>query len=365
MKTTEVLYRLALCRIRGIGPVRFKKIIEQVDDTSFLFSTTKKILRKDFELTEQVASDILSFHQFESVQQEMLILEKHGIEILFHDDPRYPKRLVLCTDSPSVLFFKGNLEALEKPMVSIIGTRHHTEYGRALCAEVVQELSKYPCCIVSGLAFGIDITAHKSALQFQVPTIGVLAHGLQEVYPLPHARVATDMQVRGGLLTEFLWNTRPARENFPTRNRIVAGMSEATIIIETGARGGSMITAEMAYSYNRDVLCFPGRTTDIRSAGCNNLIKQMKAQLVTQPSDIIQALGWNKPLPKPRQRQLFIELTEEERRVLDTLNSSEGMHIDDLLQQSELSASKLSNAMLSLEMQGLLRVKPGKMVIMV
>lgn len=365
MKTKEAFYRLALNAIKGIGPIRFKKIVDTLQDTSLLFSATKKVLLHEFGLPRAVVDELKAFTDFSAIEQELTLIDTHGIQVYFHDDPEYPEKLSMCADAPPIIFYKGQKEALSQTCVSIIGTRKHTDYGKKLCEDVVLALSKYPVTIVSGLAYGIDSIAHQQAVKGGQSTIGVVAHGLKEMYPAGHAGLARQMQQQGGLLSEYFYETPAAKENFPSRNRIVAGMSDATIIIETDRRGGSMITAELAYSYNRDVLCFPGKVTDSKSAGCNYLIKTLKAQMVTSGEDIIHALGLVPKKKNDIQRHLFLHLSEEEQRLVDSLRRAEMLHMDELLVQSTLSTSQLSNAMLSLELQGVIQVKPGKMVCLI
>lgn len=362
MKTKDIFYRLALHRVKGIGPLRYRRIVEGLEDLQTLFSSSKKFLKHELSLPTGIVHAIANFNEFNLIENEIELLEKHRIKLFFFDDPDYPPLLKNCQDAPSLLFFQGNLESLKRPALSFIGTRYHTDYGRKQCAQIIQDLSSQSITIVSGLAYGIDALSHQSALEHNLPTIGVLAHGLGEMYPYAHKSLSQKMLEKGGLISEYFYHTKAGRDQFPSRNRIVAGMSQATVIIETDVKGGSMITAEMAYSYNRDVFCVPGRIGDSKSAGCHLLIKQLKGQLITGASDILEALGWNRIEKKATQRKLFIQFNEEENQIIQALETKTLMHIDDLFNASQLNQSQYSSALLSLEMQGILRIKPGKMV---
>ncbi len=363
MKKDELFYRLALCKVDGIGPVRFKKLIEQVGSAEEIFSKSFKQLKSLSGLSEANVHAIKGFIGFSLIENEINFAEKHGIRILDFEHQDYPKRLSYCVDSPSILFYKGTADLNQQRIVSIIGTRLFTEYGRRVCEELVVGLKTYDVSVVSGLAFGIDAIAHKASLKSEMPTIGVVAHGLDTIYPGAHQKLSNEMLLNGGLVSEYYSGTKAEKGNFPARNRIVAGMSDATIIIETDIKGGSMITAEIADSYNRDVFCVPGRIHDSKSNGCNYLIKSLKAQMVTNAEDIANSLGWNQQKKlKGNQRNLFIELSSNESMIFELLKSNEVMHIDEFYAHTKLSSSELASSILSLEMQHIIRVAPGKLV---
>jgi DNA processing protein len=366
MEKNELFYRLALSRVEGIGPVRFKKLIEQFGSASEIFTKKFKQLKSVHGLSEANAHAILHFKDFSPVEEELTFAEKNGIWILDDTQDAYPQRLKHCIDSPSVLFYKGNADLNQTRIVSVIGTRLFTEYGRRTCDELIEGLKPYDVMVVSGLAFGIDAIAHKASVRNEMPTVGVVAHGLDTLYPAAHRTLAREILVNGGLLSEYFSNTKADKGNFPARNRIVAGMADATVIIETDIRGGSMITAELAYSYNRDVFCMPGRITDAKSSGCNYLIKSLKGQMITQAEDIVNGLGWSQQKkPKSVQRNLFIELNTHETLIVELLKSKELMHIDEFYTHSMLNSSELATSLLSLEMQNVIRVMPGKLVSLV
>lgn len=360
---TERYYKLALSLVNGIGPTKFRKIIEIVGSAEEVFKSNKKYLKKIQGISDSNVVNIKEFELFSKVEKEFEYCEKNRIEILDFSHDNYPNMLRNCVDAPPILFFKGNADFNSRRCISIIGTRSNTEYGRKVCEELVEQLKPYNVNIISGLAYGVDAIAHKKALKSEIPTVAVLAHGLDTIYPPAHANLSKEMIENGGVMTEYFTNTKPDKGNFPTRNRIVAGMSEATIVIETDIRGGSMITAELAYSYNRDVFCVPGRIYDSKSAGNNHLIKSLKGQMITNADDIAISLGWKLSNKKQQvQRQLFINLTNDEQRVYDILKENEQMHLDQIMIQTELSSAQLATCMLSLEMQQIIKVLPGKLL---
>jgi DNA processing protein len=261
-----------------------------------------------------------------------------------------------------LLYYKGNKSLNEGRFISIIGTRNNTSYGKNVTENFVAALQAHDVTIVSGLAFGIDAIAHKAALQNKLPTLGVLAHGLHTIYPGEHAQIAREIIETGGLLTEFTSRCHADKHNFPRRNRIVAGISDATIVIETAARGGSMITAEYAYSYNRDVFACPGKISDSKSEGCNMLIRQNKAILLTDAQQLLEIMGWQSaPRQSTIQKQLFVDLSTNEKNIVDLLSSQSCLHIDEINFKSNLNNSLVAAAILNLELAGIVQSLPGKM----
>lgn len=361
----ELLYQLALTLIPNIGPVQ-AKILLQHCNAEEIFHAKKTFLEKIEGIGPVRAAAIVAFKDFSQAEEEIKFIEKYKIKPLFLTDTAYPKRLLNCYDSPTLLFYKGEADLNAPKIVAIIGTRSHTDYAKQVSEKLVKELTEQNITVVSGLAFGVDGIAHKASIKNGLPTIGVLAHGLDQIYPAEHAGLAKDMiKHNGGLLTEFRSKSKPDKHNFPTRNRIVAGMSDATIVIETGLKGGSMITAELANSYNKDVFAIPGKVTDLKSSGCNYLIKNNKAMLLTDAAELIQVMQWEDKAKskkeKRSQRELFIEMTSEEKIVVDILKEKETVHIDEINGKSGLSSSAVAGAMLNLELQGVISSKPGKM----
>ncbi len=360
--SNDLLYQIALTLVANIGPVQAKILTEHFANTEAIFKASKKELGNIEGIGEVRAKCIKMFDNFSTAEKEIEFVEKYKIQTLFLKDENYPKRLLNCYDSPTLLYYRGNADVNSSKIINIIGTRNNTEYGRHQTEELINELQNLHILIVSGLAYGIDTIAHKAAVQNNLPTIGVLAHGLDIIYPSAHTGLAKQMLNNGGLLTEFKKETLPDKHNFPRRNRIVAGMSDATIVIETAVKGGSMITAELANGYNRDVFAFPGKATDIKSAGCNHLIKNNKAILLTDAAQLIEMLGWSSKKAKPKkQKELFISLTKDEQVLVDVLKEKETVHIDELFLKSGLTSSTVAAAILNLEFQNVVTSLPGKM----
>lgn len=359
----DLLYKIALTQVPMIGPVQAKILVEHFESAEAIFKAKRSSLEQIEGIGTVKAANIKHFEGFKNIENEIGFIEKNNIQPLFLTDANYPKRLLNCYDPPTMLYYSGTADISASKILSVIGTRSHTEYGKQLTEKLMNDLAAQNVLIVSGMAFGIDGVAHKAALKNNLPTVGVLAHGLDIMYPPEHAGLAKEMiNSNGGLLTEFSSCTKPDKHNFPIRNRIVAGMSDATIVIETNPKGGSMITANLAYSYNRDIFAFPGRTTDHRSSGCNKLIKENKAVLVTGADDIIEALGWKEvSRPKKLQRQLFIDFSPEEKIILDLLSEKETTHIDELNLKSNLSSGAIAAAILNLELQNVVSSLPGKL----
>ena len=303
-----------------------------------------------------------NFKDFSRAEEEIEFIKKYKITPLFLTDKNYPQRLLNCYDSPPLLYYKGNADLNCSKIVAIVGTRNHNDYGKNITEKLVEDLANEEVLIVSGLAFGIDSIAHKSAVKNNIKTVGVLAHGLDRVYPPQNTSLAKQMISAGGLLTEFKSNTNPDKPNFPGRNRIVAGISDAVVVIESGIKGGSLITAELANGYNKDVFAFPGRAGDTKSEGCNYLIKNNKAALITSAEDLLENMSWKKMqnLLRKKQRELFIELSPDEKVVVDILQTREQVQIDELYFKSKLSSSAVAQALLMLEMQGVVSSLPGK-----
>jgi DNA processing protein len=358
----DLLYRIALTQVPNIGAVQAKLLVEQFGDAASVFKAKKKEIAAVENIGEVRAKCIKSFTGFDTAGEEIAFTEKHHIKALFLSDKEYPQRLLHCYDPPTLLYYRGSADLNNPKVISIIGTRNNTDYGKEVTESLIEGLAEQNVLVVSGLAFGIDAVAHKTALRNNLKTVGVLGHGLDTIYPLQHKQLAKEMLLQGGLLTEFRKNTKADKHNFPKRNRIVAGMADATIVIETAAKGGSMITAELAYNYNRDVFAVPGKITDSKSSGCLKLIQQNKAILLTDATQLMQVMGWQdqiKPKKKPT-RELFIDLSEEERILVDLLKEKESVHIDQLYLESNLSSSSVAAAMLNLELQNVISSLPGK-----
>ena len=360
--SNDLLYQIALTLVPNIGDVHAKALAIKFGSAEAIFKAKKAELENMEGIGVVRASSIKKFTDFTSCENEVNFIEKYKITPLFITDKNYPQRLLNCYDSPTLLFYKGNTDLNASKIVSIVGTRNHTDYGKLICEKLVEELHNEQILILSGLAYGIDTIAHKASLKHNLPTVGVLAHGLDRIYPAQNKAMAKQMVEHGGLLTEFVSETIPDRQNFPKRNRIVAGMCDALIVIESSKKGGSLITAELANGYNKDVFAIPGKITDSKSEGCNYLIKNNKASLILGGADLLEMMNW-KPLNKPaqnKQRELFIEFTADERIVVDILQQQENIQIDQLYLKSGLSSSAMAAALLMLEMQGIVVSMPGK-----
>jgi DNA processing protein len=358
----DLLYQIALTLVPNIGDVHAKALINHFGDAASIFKSKKKELENFEGIGPVRANAIKEFTDFNRAADEISFIEKYKIKAIFLTDKDYPKRLLNCYDSPSMLYYRGNADLNSLKILGIVGTRNNNEYGKNVCERIIAELEDENILIVSGLAFGIDTIAHKAALKNSMKTIGVVAHGLDQIYPSQNKSLARQMIENGGLLTEFRSGAIPDKQNFPIRNRIVAGMCDAIVVIESGKKGGSLITAELANGYNKDVFAVPGRINDSKSEGCNFLIKSNKAALITSAADIIENLCWQEQKSKTvkKQRELFIELNAEERIVIDILTQQEQVHIDELYLRSNLSSSGVAAALLTLEMQGIISSLPGK-----
>lgn len=360
---TELLYRLALTLVPNIGDVHAKTLVQQFGDATSIFKARQSLLEKTEGIGEVRARSIKRFDAFHTADTELQFIEKYQIRPVFLTDEAYPKRLLNCYDSPTLLFYKGSADLNAPKLLSVVGTRTNTDYGRAFTEKLLGDLAAQQVIVISGLAYGIDAIAHKAAMRNGLPTVGVVGHGLSKIYPAQHAALAREMLAEGGgLLTEFFHDAKPDKHNFPLRNRIVAGLSDATIVVETATKGGSMITAKLADGYNRDVFAVPGRTIDKASSGCNHLIKYNKAILLTDAEELLTVLGWKETTVKAKkQRELFIELSPEEENMYRLLQTRETWHIDELHSSSGLSSSTVAAAILNLELQGILQTLPGKM----
>lgn len=361
--TNDLLYQIALTLVPNIGDVHAKSLVNAYGDAQSVFKAKKKDLEHMEGIGTVRAASIKAFTDFDNSEKEIAFIEKYKITPLFITDKNYPQRLLNCYDSPVLLFYRGNANLNTSKIVSVVGTRNNSEYGKNVCEKMIEELKQENVLVVSGLAFGIDTIAHKAALKHQLHTVGVMAHGLDRIYPSQNKSMAKQMVEHGGLLTEFISNTNPDKQNFPKRNRIVAGMCDCVVVIETGKKGGSLITAELGNNYNKDVFAIPGRVNDSKSEGCNYLIKNNKAALINNADDLLEMMNW-KPLEKKavkKQRELFIELSADEKIVVDILNSQDTIQIDELYFKSGLSSSAVAAALLMLEMQGLVASMPGKL----
>ncbi len=372
MNENEKIYQLALTLLKGVGPVAAKNLVTCLGSASKLFTCTKQELAQLSGLSASAISSITS--QFSGVlrqaEKEIILCQEKNITPLFYTDKAFPKRLHECVDAPLFLFTKGNIDFNEGTFISIVGTRQATNYGKEQCLQLVTELAKMipNLVIVSGLAYGIDIAAHKAALQCNVPTIGVMASGFYRIYPSAHIPVAYEMLKQGGIICEQLFYDEPLPPYFIKRNRIIAGMCDALVVVESAAKGGALVTASIAGTYNKDVFVFPGRCNDTVSAGCNALIKHHKAALIENATDLMDAMGWQnsacrkkKSEPTNKLPAFFNQLSPVEQTIVKCIAEEKVIHVDTLSDKTNINMGDLLPLLLMLEFQNVVVCLPGSM----
>lgn len=362
----HLLHQVALTLIPGLGPVTRKKLIQHFGTAARILHASEEELRSMPGIGQALVKQILLYKPDpladQLTEQTVRFVEKQGIQPLFITSPAYPQKLLHCTDAPTLLFWKGNADLNAAFTVSIIGTRSNSPYGKQVTENLVAALPKN-VLVISGLAYGIDGIAHKAALNNGLFTIGVLAHGLDDLYPPAHRNLAKQMLDQGGLLTEFHLQTKADKYNFPRRNRVVAGMADATVVIETAVKGGSMITADLAFGYNRDLFAVPGRLNDAKSSGCLQLIRQQKAMVYTGPEQFLDAMGWDFPRPVPAiQEASAPDLSQTEHQLVKFLAQKDYWTIGELQQLLSVDPGSLANMLLNLEIQQIIRTLPGKRI---
>ncbi|HWB62171.1 MAG TPA: DNA-processing protein DprA [Chitinophagales bacterium] len=360
----RLLYQIALTMLPNIGSVLAKNLLAYCGSPEAVFKMPKQKLLKIPAIGEERAEAIVSADVLKAAEQELKFIDEYAIQTFFFTDDNYPTRLKACNDSPMLLYYKGGANLNAPKTIGIVGTRRATDYGKEFTKKLVADLAGHDVLIISGLAYGIDVAAHSAALDNNLNTVGVLAHGLNTIYPQQHKGIAKKMVQQGGLLTEYTSADEMSPHNFPQRNRIVAGLCDALIVVESGEKGGAIITANIANSYNREVFAAPGRATDKMSKGCNFLIKTYKATIAESAADMLDALGWqgeqSKNTGKKAQRQLAINLTAEEQGIYNLLNEKGEVEIDKLAEGANLSASSLAATLLEMEMNNLIVSLPGK-----
>ena len=377
MYDQTLIYRIGLTLVKGIGSVIAKQIIEHLGDPEQLFREKARILEQIPGITRRVIAEIRSPEVLKRAEKEVLFIEKNKIKPLYIGDDDYPIRFRDCIDSPVMMYFRGSADPNSEnqssggadlntdKVISIVGTRNASAYGREITEQIIKDLSEEykNILVVSGLAYGIDCIAHSAALKDGLPTVGVLAHGLDMIYPYQHRKLAIEMLENGGLLTDFMSETNPDRQNFVKRNRIVAGISDCTLIVESAGKGGALITANIADSYNKDLFAIPGRINDTYSQGCNKLIKEKKAALVESAEDIMREMCWTtvrqQKTQEPIQRSLLLDLSTEQQQIVTLLEKSESMHLNILAIEMDFPVSKLSSLLFDLELDGVVRAMPG------
>ncbi|MBU2995929.1 DNA-processing protein DprA [Cellulophaga baltica] len=363
MIDTELLATLRLQRIPNIGDVTAKKLISHCGSPTTIFEDKLQNLLKIEGIGTFTLKNLFNEKYLKEAEEEFRYIKQENIKVTYFLDADYPNYLKHCIDGPILLFKKGNIQLENRKIIGVVGTRKITSYGTAFCEKLIEDLAPLNPIIVSGFAYGVDICIQKAAIKHGLQTIGCLAHGLNQIYPKVHAKYTSEVEQNGGFFTEFWSNSSPERENFLKRNRIVAGMSEATIVVESAEKGGSLVTADIAHSYNRDVFAVPGRAGDKYSAGCNTLIKQQKAQMLTSAADLVYALGWQLDDKKNKtiQRQLFIDLDESEQKIHNYLQSNGKQLLDSIALDCQMPIFKVSSTLLNMEMKGVIRPLPGKL----
>jgi DNA processing protein len=360
MKKEELLARLALLEIDGLGPVGCHALLAKFGNAVDIFSASKKQLNMVYRLSHRAMNSIQHASlAFQKAEKEALFIEKNDVKVYHSDHKGYPMKLAQCADAPHILFGIGNFPENETRTVGIVGTRNMTHYGKQIVKELVSELQKSSCWIISGLALGVDTEAHIQSLENSIATLGVMGTGIDHIYPWQNKKLVSEiLEKNGGIITEFMSGTKPDRENFPRRNRVVAGMVDVLVVIEASKTGGALITAELANSYHREVMAYPGRITDEYSVGCNELIKQGKAILIHQPEDLLKWMGWNFP---EQQMQLFSHspLLPEEAMIVNALSKTSSMHLDELVNETNIPIFQIKGILLNLELNNHIRTYPG------
>lgn len=358
----ELKYQIALTLLPGIGDISGKKFVDYCGSAEAIFKETRKSLEKITGMREASIDAICNPKEYlDRAEEEIGFMEKNDIRPLFFLDSDYPRRLLQCEDSPLLLYYKGKANLNANRVVAIVGTRNITDYGKDNCNQLVEELASDDVLIVSGLAYGVDTIAHKASLKNGIPTVAVTGCGLQQVYPSINKKLSSEMMEKGGgILTEYMSGTLPERENFPRRNRVIAGMADAVVVIESALKGGSLITADIANSYNRDVFAYPGRVMDMYSQGCNYLIRTNRAHLMESAQNLRYVMRWESVNKVEKQTSIFREFTGEEKKIMDCFGTNTVVNLDDIIVKTELSTTKIAALLLELEFDGVLMALPGK-----
>lgn len=362
MKDSDLQYVLALQHVPNLGDASAKKLIRHAGSAEAIFKEKKSTLLKIDGIGNSKLNDLFSSENLNAAEKELEYIRQNNIKTLYFLEQDYPEKLKHCFDGPILLFKRGNIDLVNKKVLSIVGTRKATTHGVAFCEKFVEDLAVLDVVIVSGFAYGIDITAQRAAIKHGLQTIGCLAHGLNQIYPGVHQKYVKDVESNGGFLTDF-WSTDVFdRNNFLKRNRVIAGLSEATVVIESAEKGGSLVTADIANSYNREVFAVPGRPSDSQSRGCNMLIKSQQAHVLSSAADLVYMLNWHpETTAKPVQKQLFVELEEEEEMLYGYLRENGKEQLDLIALNCSIPTFKAATLLLNMELKGVVRPLPGKL----
>ena len=362
MDKSELLYILALQHLPNLGDSTAKKLLRHLGSAEEIFKAKKQDLLKIDGVGEIKLSGIKDAEHLHAAEEELKFIQSNKINYHYYKEPDYPEKLKHCQDSPILLFSRGNINLQNKKIISIVGTRKITTQGIAFCEQLIEDLAPIDPVIVSGFAYGVDITAQKAAVKHNLQTIGCLAHGLNQIYPRVHSRYVDAIEENGGFFTDFWSSDDFDRNNFLKRNRIIAGLSEATIVIESAEKGGSLVTADIANSYDREVFAVPGRPGDLQSRGCNNLIKFQNAHLLASAADLIYILNWSTdPNNKAVQKLLFVELEPDEQIIYDYLEANGKQQLDLIALNCQFPTYKAAGLLLEMELKGAIRPLPGKL----
>ena len=357
----DLLFILALQSIPNLGDSTAKKLIRHLGSAEAVLNSKKASLLKIEGIGAIRIKELHDPKYLKRAEEELKFIEKNKIKVNYYKDEDYPEKLKHCLDGPILLFSKGNISLKNKRIISIVGTRNITAHGQAFCEELVADLAPLDPVIISGFAYGVDITAQKAAVKHNLQTIGCLAHGFNQIYPKTHSKYVAQIEENGGFYTDFWSSQTFDRNNFLKRNRIIAGLSEATVVIESAEKGGSLVTADIANSYNREVFAVPGRATDSQSKGCNNLIKSQNAHLLTSAADLIYILNWQLEEEKRTvQKQMFVELEPQEQLIFDYLNQGK-QQLDVIALECKIPTYKVAGILLDMELKGVVRPLPGKL----
>ncbi|MBN1767644.1 MAG: DNA-processing protein DprA [Prolixibacteraceae bacterium] len=361
--SSPLIYKIALSLFNRIGSVNARRLVAYMGSLDAVFESSKKQFKDIPGIGTALINIVVNSRDevLKKAGEEVKFIEKHKLKTFFYLDKNYPRRLAQCVDSPAIMYMKGEVNLDHSRIISVVGTRKASEYGRERTQELISGLAAQGvhALVVSGLAFGIDVNAHKAAMKCNLPTLGVVGHGLDKMYPAEHAKIAREIiQENGGLLSDFPSNHKIDPGNFLRRNRIIAGLADCTIVVESAAKGGALVTADIANSYNRDVFAYPGRTTDEYSAGCNAMIKNNKAALIESSSDLIAYMGWE-ARNEPVQQALLIDLNDEEEQIISALKQNEVSTTDFISREVHLPVQKINSLLLTLEFKGAVKSLPG------
>ena len=362
MDSEDLIYTLALQHIPNLGDTTAKKLIRQFGSAKNIFQEKKSALQKIDGIGKIRVQELHDSIHLKAAEQELKFIEQHNIQTHYFKDENYPEKLKHCLDGPILMFSKGNIDLHKKRIISVVGTRQITSHGISFCEKLIEELAILDPLIISGFAYGVDITAQKAAVKNELQTIGCLAHGLNQIYPKSHKKYMKEIEENGGFFTDFWSTDNFDRNNFLKRNRIIAGLSEATIVIESAEKGGALVTADIAISYDREVFAVPGRPSDKFSIGCNNLIKAQRAHVLTSAADLAYILNWEiEKEQKPVQKQLFVELEEDEQKLYEFLQIQGKTELDMVALNCNFPTFKTASLLLNMELKGAIRPLPGKL----